>query len=212
MRISDAGLALVMAFEGCLKPVPGKPGFFKPYVCPAGVLTIGWGHTNHHPPAFGPTDVWSQETCDEVLRGDMVRFERHVAAHAKVPLAQHEFDALVSWAYNTGGPASAGLWRALNAGRKRDVPAELAKWNKGGGKVLAGLVRRRKAEGLLFAGRIDEALQVAGARRPAAPARQPAVIVFPEQSPGPPDIEPAVPTSPKTGWLAALLNRFRKAS
>jgi lysozyme len=211
VRISDTGLALVQAFEGCLKPVPGKPGHFKPYIDPVGVLTIGWGHTNHHEPKFTSATVWSEAQCDAVLRADLGTFERHVEALVKVPLVQHEFDALVSWAYNTGGPATATLWKKLNAGNKAAVPAELAKWNKGGGKVLAGLVRRRKAEGLLFDGRIDEAMQVAGARRPPLPlARQPAEIVAPAQSP--PDIEPAISAAPKRGWLALLVHRFRKAS
>jgi lysozyme len=67
----------------------------------------------------------------------------------------------VSWSFNTGGPESATLWKKLNAGNKAAVPAELAKWNRGGGKVLAGLVRRRKAEGLMFGGKIKEALAVA---------------------------------------------------
>lgn len=201
VRISETGLALVMAFEGCLKPVPGKAGFFKPYTCPAGVLTIGWGHTNHHAPTFSEGTVWSQRQCDDALRGDLARFERIVARTAAAPLAQHEFDALVSWAYNTGGPSSAGVWRALRAGRRRDVAAELAKWNRGGGLVLAGLVRRRKAEGLLFDGRIEEALRVAGARPPAAGAVSPSA---------PPDVAPAPPVPPKS-WLGALVSRFRKA-
>ena len=99
--------------------------------------------------------------CDAALAGDMGTFERWVSRLAKVPLAQHEFDALVSWSFNTGGPESATLWKKLNAGNKAAVPAELAKWNRGGGKVLAGLVRRRKAEGLLFAGDVKGALAVA---------------------------------------------------
>jgi lysozyme len=201
MKISENGLALVMAFEGCLKAVPGKPGFFKPYVCPAGVLTIGWGHTNHHEPKFTSSTVWSQAKCDEVLRGDMAGFERHVLKLAKVSMEQHEFDALVSWAYNTGGPASASLWRSLNAGRKGEIPAKLAQWNKGGGKVLAGLVRRRKAEGMLFEGKIAEALKVAGTKaRP--------VIVRPEDAPPPPDVEPVDPKP--SGWLSSILKLFEK--
>jgi lysozyme len=212
VKISDDGLALVMAFEGCLKPVAGRAGFFRPYLCPAGVLTIGWGHTNHHPPAFGAAEVWSQERCDQVLRGDLAGFERRVEALARIPLAQHEFDALVSWAYNTGGPASAGVWRAVGAGRRKDVPAELAKWNKGGGKVLAGLVRRRKAEGFLFAGKVDEALQVAGAKKPTP---RPAATVVPA-APVPPDLEPVAPPAPaapaaRRGWLSSLIAAFRKA-
>jgi lysozyme len=67
----------------------------------------------------------------------------------------------VSWAYNTGGPATASLWTALNAGQKSAIPGKLAAWNKGGGKVLTGLVRRRKAEGQLFAGNVNGALATA---------------------------------------------------
>ncbi len=160
-KMSPAGLELVKAFESCMFPVKGKPGFFKSYLDPVGVRTIGYGHTNHHLPRFDGNTVWSQAECDAALAGDMVTFERWVQERAKVPLAQHEFDALVSWSFNTGGPATATLWRKLNAGNKASVPAELAKWNRAGGKVLAGLVRRRKAEGLMFAGKVAEALKLA---------------------------------------------------
>jgi lysozyme len=206
MKMSPIGLELVKAFEGCFKPVPGRPGYFKAYVDPVGVLTIGWGHTNHHPPKFNANTVWSQQQCDDAKASDMAVFERHVSEHARVKLEQHEFDALTSWAFNTGGPASAGLWRELNAGRRQNVPAELAKWNKGtvnGRKVaLAGLTRRRKAEGLLFAGRIDEALKVAGAKRP--PTR-PEDVRFPD---------PDFPTPPKApnifvAILQFIASRFR---
>jgi lysozyme len=163
MKIGPNGLSVVKAFEGCHKAVPGKPGYFKAYYDPVNVLTIGWGHTNHHKPTFGANTVWSQAACDAVLAGDMVTFERHVEKNAKVPLAQHEFDALVSWSYNTGGPAHATVWKRLNAGDKAGVPSALAAWNKARGNVLNGLVRRRKAEGQLFAGDIKGALRTAQA-------------------------------------------------
>lgn len=161
MRVSENGLDLVKSFESCMAAIKSRPGFFKPYRDSAGVLTIGWGHTNHHLPRFDGNSVWSQAECDGALAGDMGTFERWVADHARAPIAQHEFDALVSWSFNTGGPATATLWKKLNAGNKAAVPAELAKWNRAGGKVLAGLVRRRKAEGLMFAGKIDQALRLA---------------------------------------------------
>lgn len=163
MKTSETGLAIVKAFEGCLKKRPD--GKFVPYVCPAGVLTIGWGHTNHHEPRFTRDTVWTQQQCDDALRNVMVTFERHVLKHAKVPLAQHEFDALVSWSYNTGGPATASLWKALNAGNKAAIPGKLMAWNKAGGKVLSGLTRRRQAEAALFAGRESEALKHAGVNK-----------------------------------------------
>lgn len=161
LRMSKPGLDLVKAFESCLQPIKGKPGYFRSYLDPVGVRTIGYGHTNHHLPRFDGNSIWSQSDCDAALARDMAVFEKWVSDHAKVSLAQHEFDALVSWAFNTGGPATATLWKKLNAGNKAAVPAELAKWNRAGGKVLAGLVRRRKAEGLMFAGQIDAALKLA---------------------------------------------------
>ena len=87
----------------------------------------------------------------------MMTFERHVHDLCHVLLAQHEFDALVSWAFNTGSPPSATLWKKLNSGQKGAV----AKWNRAGGRVLAGLTRRRKAEALMFAGDVKGALALA---------------------------------------------------
>jgi lysozyme len=195
MRISPTGLAIVKAFESCLEPVKGRPGYFKPYVDPVGVLTIGWGHTNHHDPKFTASTVWSQQQCDDALAGDMAVFEAHVAKFAKVALSQNEFDALVSWAYNTGGPETATLWRKLNAGDRASIPKELAKWNRGGGKVLNGLVRRRQAEGQLFAGDVAGALKTAGAKVPAIVPDSPAA------NSGPPSTIPATPVQP-SAWAA----------
>lgn len=161
LRMSQPGLELVKAFESCMAAIKARPGYFKAYRDPVGVLTIGYGHTNHHLPRFDGNAIWSQAECDAALARDMAVFERWVADHARVDLKQCEFDALVSWAFNTGGPATATLWKKLNAGNKAAVPSELAKWNLAGGRVLAGLVRRRKAEGLMFAGKVDDALRVA---------------------------------------------------
>lgn len=205
MKISANGIAIVKAFEGCHKAVKGRPGYFKAYYDPVGVLTIGWGHTNHHEPKFDENTVWSQAECDRVKMKDMEIFERHVSRMAKVPLTQNEFDALVSWAFNTGAPASATVWKLLNAGNKAGVPAAMAAWNKGtinGQKVvLAGLVRRRKAEGELFAGKILTALATAGAKKPPSIPQPP-----------PPDIAPTEPKQPSMlGRLfAALLSIFRR--
>lgn len=182
MKIGPHSLAIVKAFESCMKKIPGKPGFFAAYYDPVNVLTIGWGHTNHHLPKFDAATVWSQAQCDAALAGDMKTFEDHVNRLAKVPLEQHEFDALVSWSFNTGGPASASLWRVLNSGNKTAIPGNLAAWNRAGGRVLKGLTRRRKAEGLLFQGRIKEAYQVAQITKvpvatKAAKAAVPAIVV-----------------------------------
>jgi lysozyme len=158
LKISASGLELIKAFESCLQPTHGG---FRTYIDPVGVATIGWGHTNHHPPRIDRKTVWSQQQCDEALDRDLDIFEQQVNRLATVPLEQHEFDALVSWAYNTGGPKHATLWKRLNDGKKKLVPNELAKWNKGGGRTLRGLTRRRLAESLMFSGDVEAALKVA---------------------------------------------------
>lgn len=180
LKIGADGLAIVKAFESCMQSVKGQPGMFKAYVDPVGVLTIGWGHTNDHMPKFTRETVWTQGQCDQALAGDMATFEAHVNRLAKVPLEQHEFDALVSWAFNTGGPATASIWTALNSGKKSLIPGKLAEWNKGTVKgqkvVLNGLTRRRKAEGLLFQGKIAEAYAVAGAKPAITPTKALAAV------------------------------------
>lgn len=150
MKLSHDGLNLIKAFEGCLKPIGG--GKFKPYVCPAGVLTIGWGHTNHHGRKFDKSSVWTQEECDAELASDMARFEAAVAHLVKVPLTQYQNDALVSFAYNCGDGnlSKSTLLKKINAGDMDGAAQEFQKWNKGAGKVLKGLVRRRASESLLF--------------------------------------------------------------
>ena len=215
MRISQTGLAIVKAFENCLDPVEDRPGYFKAYSDPVGVLTIGYGHTNHHEPKFDSRTVWSQQQCDAALAGDMATFEAHVSKQVKVPLLQHEFDALVSWSFNTGGPSTATVWRKLNAGDKASVPRELAKWEKAGGRVLRGLTRRRKSEGELFAGNVSAALKTAGAKVPAAEHRpEPATLKPPDINDIPPDKQQS-PATPQPSFLAAffmaLANAFKKA-
>jgi lysozyme len=175
VRISAKGLKLVKEFEGCLKPVGG--GRFKPYICPAGVLTIGWGHTNAHGRKFDASDVWTQTECDEALLRDMAGFEKAVQRLVKVSVNQNQFDALVSFAYNCGDGALAKstLLRKLNAGDYAGAAAQFAAWNKGGGRVLPGLTRRRAAEAALFR----------------APDISPKSA--PEPLPPPPDIESSEP-------------------
>jgi lysozyme len=180
MNISNVGLAIVKSFEGCLKPVPNRPGFFKPYYCPANVLTVGYGHTNHHKPHFTANEIWSQATCDAVLKTDMAIFERHVRAQAPTITDQHQFDALVSWSFNTGGPATSSVWTYASKGDVAGTVERLQRWNQANGQVLKGLVRRRKCEGELFAGEPAKALVTAGwtgpmpqrVDRPTVPAKE----------------------------------------
>ena len=198
LSIGAAGIAVVKAFESCMAAVPGRPGYFMAYVDPVGVLTIGFGHTNHHEPKFNSHTVWSRAECDAALVRDLAIFENHVRRNAKVPLKQCEFDALVSWAYNTGGPSTASVWTALNAGNKELVPTKLAAWNKGGGRVLNGLVRRRKAEGLLFQGKLAEAYAT-------AQIRTAATILPSRPNPPPPDVPPIDDPRMGLSWGAAAI-------
>lgn len=156
MHISQKGLALVKAFESCLEP--DGTGKFRAYVDPVGVLTIGWGHTLHHGTPFNAGSAWTQAECDAELASDMGHFEAVVDRLVKVDLQQHQFDALVSFSYNCGEGALAGstLLRKVNAGDFEGAAREFPRWNKGGGQVLRGLVRRRASEALMFQGVADE--------------------------------------------------------
>ena len=142
MQISKAGLDLIKQFEGL---------YLKAYRCPAGVPTIGYGHTAGV--AMGQTIT--QQQADDYLRRDVRQFERAVARLATVPLTQGQFDALVSFAFNLGEGALAQstLLRLLNAGDYAGAAAQFDRWNKAGGRVLPGLVRRRAAERALFESR-----------------------------------------------------------
>lgn len=152
--LSADGAALIKSFESCAE----KDGtVFKPYVCPGGVLTIGWGHTNDHGRAFDKTARWTQKNCDDAFDEDMAFFEEQVTSMVKVPLKQHQFDALVSFAYNCGVGNLRGstLRRKLNDRDYEGAALEFHRWNRSKGKVLPGLVRRRAAEALLFQGIAD---------------------------------------------------------
>lgn len=143
MKLSDTGLALIKEFEG-LK--------LNAYFCSAGVLTIGWGTTA----GVKPGDKITEAQAEEMLRADVVKFERGVFDAVKVPLAQHQFDALVVLAYNIGLGAfrTSTLLRLLNKGELSAAASQFDRWNKAGGKTLAGLTRRRAAERKLFEGRV----------------------------------------------------------
>ena len=142
MKISQEGLALIKKFEGCE---------LKAYHCAAGVPTIGYGSTH------GVTmDIEiTQEEADELLMDDVSKFEEAVTKAVKVPLEQNQYDALVSWTFNLGPSnlSSSTMLRVLNEGNYEEVPAQIKRWNKAGGKVLQGLIRRREAEALLFEGK-----------------------------------------------------------
>lgn len=142
MKISHEGLALIKHFES-LK--------LKAYTCPAGVLTIGYGSTGPH---VKPGMMITEDDANNLLTADLVRFERAVDELVLVPLEQHEADALISFTFNVGIGAFKGstLLRRVNAANRSSAILEFAKWKKGGGRVLPGLVSRRAAEAAMFAG------------------------------------------------------------
>jgi hypothetical protein len=78
LQISEKGQVLVKSFENCLTAVNAAKTEFKPYYCPAHVLTIGWGHTNDNGRKFKEGDIWTKGECDAEFRADMRKFETAV--------------------------------------------------------------------------------------------------------------------------------------
>jgi GH24 family phage-related lysozyme (muramidase) len=145
MNVSRDGIALIKEFEGF--PFGGRP-----YQDSVGVWTIGYGHTE----GVGPhSRRISERDAAKLLEHDLdATYARAVAA---LPMAgdlnQHQFDALVCFVYNVGtgaiGPDT-GIGRALRAQDWSRAADELLRWDKAGGRALAGLTRRRHAERELF--------------------------------------------------------------
>ncbi|MGE8143034.1 lysozyme [Novosphingobium sp. NPDC080210] len=152
-KTGAAGVALIKQFEGCHKPI--GQGRFQAYPDPGTggkPWTIGWGSTTDaEGKPIVPGTVWTQAQCDAQLVRDLARFEREVAqAVAGAPTTQNQFDAMVSFHYNTGAIARSTLLRKHRAGDYAGAQAEYGRWNKAAGKVLAGLTRRRAAEAELY--------------------------------------------------------------
>ena len=141
MKISPTGIKLIKSFEGLS---------LTSYVCPVGVLTIGYGHTGN---VLAGAKITEKE-ADALLKQDLIKFEKAVLNYVTIDLNQNQFDALVSFCFNVGTQAFKGstLVKRLNNGENPNIVAaeELPRWNKGDGKVLEGLSRRRSAEVALF--------------------------------------------------------------
>lgn len=169
MKTSSKGVSLIKQFEGCR---------LTAYKCPAGVWTIGYGHTA----GVKQGDTITQQTADDYLRNDLAKFESYVLKYDDIyHFNQNQFDALVSFTFNCG----AGNLKNLTQNGKRtlaQISANLPLYNKAGGVVLSGLQRRRTAEKTLFdtpiqsdnteayypryngnSQRVDEVLQAVGA-------------------------------------------------
>ena len=146
MNVSEKCLALIREFEGFRS---------KPYQCPAGVPTIGYGSTRYEDgtPVTLNDEPIDQARANDIMRTTLAReYEPAVQRYVKVPLTQGQYDALVDFAYNAGAKnlLQSTLLKKLNAKNYAGASKEFEKWVYGGGKVLPGLVRRRKAEQALF--------------------------------------------------------------
>lgn len=144
MQISNNGINLIKQFEGCK---------LTAYQDSVGVWTIGYGWTQ---PVEGKTVAKgmtiTQQKASDLLTEGVAQYEKGVTNLVTVPVNQNQFDALVDFAYNLGVNALKGstLLKKLNAGDYAGAANEFPKWNKAGGKELAGLTRRREAERSLF--------------------------------------------------------------
>jgi lysozyme len=137
---SGKGLALTEQFEGCR---------LTAYQDQVGVWTIGYGHTG---PEVCAGMTVTLEQAEALLAKDINSAGTFVNKMVQVPLTQEEFDALVDFVFNLGAGtfARSTLLRLLNAGQFASAAAQFAVWDRAGGAVVAGLLRRRQAETALF--------------------------------------------------------------
>ena len=133
------GIELIKDFEGRR---------LVAYQDSVGVWTIGYGHTK----TAHEDKLIIKSTADRLLAEDLAEFEKYVDTYVTVALTQNQFDALVSWTFNLGpgNLKESTMLKKLNQGLYAEVPDEMRRWNKAGGKVLEGLIRRREAEAKLF--------------------------------------------------------------
>ena len=145
MKLNEAGKTLIKSFEG-LK--------LTAYKCSANKDTIGYGNTFYEDGTpVKPGDKITKERAESLFELIAAEFEGKVRPLIKVNLTENQYSALVSFAYNAGvgNLQKSTLLRKVNANpNTRDIRAEFMKWNKAGGKVLAGLTRRRHAEADLY--------------------------------------------------------------
>ena len=139
MKLGERGTEILKYFEGCK---------LTAYQDSVGVWTIGYGHTKG---VYNGMTITQEET-EQMLLTELEEYEGYIENMVTVPLTQNQFDALVVWIYNLGPTnfKNSTLLKELNAGNYNAAGQEITRWNKAGGKVLAGLVKRREAEAELF--------------------------------------------------------------
>lgn len=137
------GLNIIKKYEGL---------YLKPYLCPAGYPTIGYGHVIRPTEKVLFYNGITKEKSDVLLREDVVWAARAVNNLIWSIINQGQFDALVSFTFNLGSGAlqSSTLRRVINRGEYWDAPYQLRRWVYAGGRKLNGLIRRRNEEAILF--------------------------------------------------------------
>ena len=145
MKVNAEGYALIKKFEGCR---------LKAYKCPSNVWTIGYGNTFYEDGMkVKEGDVITQQRAEELAKFIIDQFAVTIEPFIQKPLTENQFSACVSLAYNIGtsGFKRSSVFKKLNINPSDPTIADSFKlWNKGGGKVLAGLVKRREAEIQLY--------------------------------------------------------------
>jgi lysozyme len=144
MNTSQTGINLIKGFEGKR---------LSAYDDGVGVWTIGYG-TIKYPNGVRVKkgDTCTDAQAESYLKNDLVKFENAINRFVKVPVNQNQFDALSSFTYNLGETnlSKSTLLKKLNAKDYAGAADQFLVWNKAGGKVMNGLVRRREAERSLF--------------------------------------------------------------
>lgn len=201
MKTSPQGRALIEAFEGLA---------LRAYPDAGGVWTVGYGHTSAAgAPPVSPGMAISRPMADQILSNDLAGCEETVARCINRPLTQSQFDALVSFEFNTGSLRKSSIDDKINRGDLDGAMETLLLYDHCAGRVLDGLIRRRHAEKLMFEGHVDAALALAGAHDPVAagmakaepaPTTQPTPVPLPTAKPAP--VQPPAPPTPKPAPLA----------
>lgn len=144
MKLNEQGYKLICEFEGLS---------LKPYLCSAKVPTIGYGNT-YYPNGKRVTlldDPITKEYAFEIYKEVANRFAKKVSALLKVEVTQNQFNALVSFNYNTGALHTSTLLKKVNANpNDKTIDIEFKKWVRAGGKVVNGLVIRREKESKIY--------------------------------------------------------------
>jgi lysozyme len=151
MKAGVGAIRIIKEYEGLM---------LTAYKCPAGIWSIGWGHTK----GVKEGQRISVDQALSFLQADIAEVSRGVQSLLKVSVTQDQFDALVSFAFNVGldidadtkaeGLGDSRLLKLVNAGDYQGAALEFGMWVYGGGKRLAGLVARRRQEQCLFEGKL----------------------------------------------------------